>query len=159
MASAKCIRGMIEIFSAHWPKHPIAPNLLSVYASCFPNVPDDILKRAAVLCVKECTFWPQVVELNKRIAGVLMPQLPSQYDAWQEVKSHLRAGHAKDEWSTPIIGKALDGIGGLRAFGLSPQEDESYWRTAFFKAYESYRVRHERAVLRLPAGKMLKLEG
>ena len=158
MATSRYIGVMIRLFAAQWPTHPISDDLVSLYESRFRNVPDEVLERAVVLCLDELVFWPKVVEVKQRVARVLLPNLPNPHDAWREVKRHLRAGHTQDAWSTPIIGQALEGIGGLRAFGKSPQEDESYWRTAFIKAFEVYRFRQEQAALSLPAGEMLELE-
>lgn len=150
MATPERIAWMAAVFDEVWPREGTSDVALEIYLAVLPDVPDNVLVPAVEKLVSEATFRPRPAEVRQTALDLMLPRVPTAYEAWAEVKARLRPGHLRDEWSSPLVGKALEGIGGLDAFRMSDRADESYWMNAFFKAYDTLARRQREEVRMLP---------
>lgn len=148
MASPEAVAWMTAVFDEVWPRQAASDKGMEVYLFVLKDIPDADLRLAVEQLVASATFRPVPAEVRTTALSMRMSALPSAYEAWAEVKRHLQAGHARDEWQ-PLTLQALRGIGGFEAFGMSDRADESYWLNQFVKSYEvlAQRTREEARML------------
>jgi len=179
MASAECVRevfkALCRAYSDHVHRHLSGKGAMAdqvdLYSRFTKDVPDDLLKMAVADHVANSKWWPKPSEIRERCVRLIEMAGPdtNEYDAWAEVKLHMKAGHTDDPWSDPMIGRAMDGIGGLKAFGQSDVSQEMSWRSRFIDAYRLLKKRERERRLMLPevrevieqikAGTVPQLEG
>ena len=179
MCSDSCIQRVFAALSKAYPYY-IEKTLnttakvteqIGMYRRFFADVPDDLLLMTVVSHVGSSKWWPAISEIRDGCGHLaeMANNTPNEFDAWAEIKLHLHAGHSKEPWSDPLIGKALDGIGGLQAFGQSDRDQEASWRARFYEAYKAMQSRERERRLMLPevrsiveqiaAGEVRQLEG
>lgn len=129
------------------------------------DVPDDLLERATLhICGTAC-FFPSAGELRQAAFDLvdLGADIPTAQDAWAEVSRCLRTGfYMEDErgfyqrraptaedWSHPLIQRAIDGVGGWQALN-DPQGLAAADRARFLEAYQVYATRDRRDRAMLP---------
>ena len=160
MANTDCISRVFAALRKAYPDYVqrtlSAPGTMQeqmgMYARFFADVPDSLLEMAVVNHVGKSQWWPKVSELREGCGHLaeLANDVPNEFDAWAEVNLHMRAGHSKEPWSHPLIGTALDGIGGLAAYGQSDVSQEAAWRARFYGSYRAMQTRERERRLMLP---------
>jgi len=96
-------------------------------------------------------WWPKVSELRESCAELSARRdgVPTAFEAWAEVTKQVRRCPGQRNWSNELIPLAMDGIGGMQAYGLSPVDQTSAWRARFYQSYESL-IKRERYRIMLP---------
>lgn len=155
MASKKLIGQMFSLLTAQWPKEQASGLTLRVYEMVLTDVPDDILQAAVVQLLSQATFRPTAAEVRRAAFEIMRGQETSAIEAWGEVKRMVHKLKTQQEWSCPLILKALDCIGGLSAFAFSQTDDEASWRARFIEAYNVLAERERKDALMLPEVKQL----
>ena len=88
---------------------------------------------------------------DTRIGGNIVTDAANatnEYDAWGEVKRAV--SHSHWQWSDPMIGQAMQRVGGMNAFRMSDVSDEPSWRARFAECYRLLRQRERRQATMLP---------
>jgi len=128
-------------------------NNFEAYHLVLKDLPADVLRAAALEYIKDATFFPSAGELRKAAMRLMerAQGIPSAQDAWAEVcKSFGSHGYYRGapDWSHPLIGKAVAGIGGYAALCIS--ENPPADRARFLQAYDSYLERERDDAAMLP---------
>ncbi len=150
MASQETIAEIFSLLTAQWPKDQATKLTLKVYELVLADIPDDVLRAAVVQLLTQATFRPTAAEVRKAAFDLMRGSQTSALEAWGEVKRMVGTPEEERIWSTPLILKALECLGGLAAFGFSLLEDEASWRARFCEAYETLAKRERTEMLMLP---------
>ena len=147
---------VLKALAAAFPHNKITPETIVTYAIFLADVGIEELRRAASYCMANSDFFPTMHALREAVQqSDLEHRAPAAGDAFAEVKRAVAAiGYYRvPEWSHPMIGRAIDAMGGWQAFCLS-EDPEGVIRGQFVKIYESLEERQasdERAALANPA--------
>lgn len=119
-----------------------------VFGLTLQDVPDDLLKAAAVQHIATNRWFPAVADLRETAVSLMhrAADVPDEATAWGQVKRALRGGTPPH----PLAQRAIDALGGLREFGQSDLSDEPSWRARFMQAYGAYRQREVENAMTLP---------
>jgi hypothetical protein len=125
---------------------------MELYARLLLDIPDDVLEAAVMQHMAQSQWWPKVSELRERATNLVMAakHIPSDFEAWCEVRANARHSTAEHNWSHPLVKAAIDRLGGLRALGYSPEEDEPSWRANYLRCYQALVNREREQVSELP---------
>jgi len=126
--------------------------MIAFYARLFPDVPNEVLLAAAQTHITRSQWWPAVSEWREIAFDILTAKMdiPSPFAAWAEVKKLMRVPSKQRRWSSELIPRAMDGIGGMGAFGRSREDQEMSWRARFYESYRDLVDRERRRVEELP---------
>ena len=154
MTTVEEVGEILVMLAAQIPSAPkMGKTNRDAYHIILEDVPIDVLRAAALEYAKDSTFMPSAGQLRSS-AFELMERaqgIPSPQDAWGEVtKSFGPYGiyTGAPEWSHPIIGQAVDGLGGYAA--LCRSENPTADRARFIESYKSYLGRHRDETSSLP---------
>ena len=166
MTTAKALSVALRLLVRAYPDHVrrhlseqgAMNELRRLYEKFLEDIADELLLSAVEAHIASSKWWPKVAELRSQCADLAAQSqgLPSAFEAWAEVKVATR--NHSCEFSTPLIRKAMDGVGGLQAFRLSDTDHESAWRARFYQSYETL-VKRERDDAILPEMTRKRLEG
>lgn len=124
------------------------------YHAILHDIPGDMLRASALHLGGESKWFPTAAELRHAVFALQerAQGIPTAQDAWAEVKRAFRRGFsiyrapALEDWSHPLIAKALDAIGGWRT--LCQSDNDAADRARFLQAYDVY-VRREQEHMRM----------
>ena len=161
----------------HVNRHLSAPGamteLVEFYDRFCQDIDDEVLIAAVAQHISQSQWWPKVAEIRASAFDLITRKLdmPSAFEAWANVKKNLGRADDRRQWLHPMVKKAIDSIGGIQAFGMSPTDQEAAWRARFVQSYEIM-VKRDRARadmlpevkvladrLRLGSGERLRIEG
>ena len=150
MASKDTIAKAFVLLSANWPTYAFSETTMPTYQRLLADLPDAVLEAAVLDCIASCRFWPTVAEIREAAANIVTDaaNATNEYDAWGEVKRAVSRAH--HEWSDPMIGQAMQRVGGMDAFRMSDVGDEPSWRARFAECYKLLRQRERRQMTMLP---------
>lgn len=135
-----------------WPKEPASPERIELYQRLTADIPDDVLMAAALQVIATHRFFPAIAELRDAALALLPRQsgLPTAGEAWAEVCQQIRrtGSYGQPEFSTPLIGRAVDSMGGWKMLCMS--EDPMPDRAHFFRVYEALAQRATAQAKMLP---------
>ncbi len=137
MASEKTILEILNWLDLNTDQDLIKERI-PLYIQVLSDLPDHVIKQAALAHVSASRFFPHPSEL-RTVAFEILAELdptPSKYDAWSEVQEAIRrVGHVgKPEFSHPMIAKVVS-IFGWKYLCLSTNTMAD--RVHFFKTYTS----------------------
>jgi len=154
MATLEEVRELMLIVAAMFPNAPVltAANF-KAYHMILGDLDAKMLELAAKEMGRKKTFFPTAGEIRKAAWALVEKAngIPSANDAWAEVcKSFGSHGYYRGapDWSNPLIGKAIAGIGGYAALCIS--ENPPADRARFLQAYDSYLERERDDAAMLP---------
>ena len=179
-ALTTAFRLLIRAYPDHVKRHlsdrDAVPEMQRLYARFLEDVEDALLLAVVEAHVATDIWWPKPASLRKMMVELLVLRagLPTPYEAWAEVLWRAKRwnptcyfGDDKEvwqtkqtklrTWTTPLIGKALDGVGGMDQFNERGEGGFESWRVQFYKSYEALlekAVQHQR----LPASVHRRLE-
>lgn len=171
MATRETVTRIIGVLAQFYPAFARTQDadawqaLIAAYHLVLYDLEGDLLERAALDLGGRARFFPAAGELRQAALDLadLGQDIPTAQDAWAEVSKRLRRGgfYVRDEWgayqrrapraedwSHPLIQRALDGVGGWQAL-KDPQANAAADRARFFEAYNVYaaRDRQDRGML------------
>lgn len=131
---------------ANKPKPDERQNTIRVMALTLRDVDDELLKTAVIQHIATEKWFPAIADLRDKAQSLISRanELPDSYTAWMQVKNFSQDIH-------PMALKAINALGGLKAFGLSNVSEEASWRARFIAAYEQYCKRQSEDAMMLPA--------
>ena len=141
---------IMAVLASAYPRFAMTEQTANVYYELLNDLDTDLLKTAAIQCANSGEWFPSVHELRAAVADIVRQQnqIPSQYEAWEEVCRHPRdnilselredAGqffieHIEVSWSHPIVEQVARQMGWPRFPG--DVDDIGIDRAHFFKAY------------------------
>ncbi len=150
MASKDTIAKAFVLLSGNWPNHPFTEVTMATYQRLLADIPDALAETAVLDCIASCKFFPTVAEIRDAAANIVTDaaNAANEYDAWGEVKRAVSRSHW--QWSDPMIGEAMQRVGGMDAFRMSDVSDEPSWRARFVECYRTLRQREQRQATMLP---------
>jgi len=160
MASLAEVTRLMGVLAAAFPNAPkLDKGNFQTYHLILGDLPYTIIEAAGLqLAADNGRFYPTAgeirgaaVELLARAEGV-----PSAEDAWAEItRSFHSHGYYRGapDWSHPLIGKAIDAMGGYTELCVS--ENAIADRAHFFKIYASLQQRHRSDAALLPDARRL----
>ena len=139
-------------------------HLLDAYYPLLCDLDTEMLAMAAAHVASEATFFPVASEIRKTAFHLaeVAAGIPSAQDAWAEVTKAVQRGGfydksrgywqqrppQTDDWSHPLIEKAIDAVGGFHA--LRTSDNVVADRARFLEAYDRYVERHRESDRMLP---------
>jgi hypothetical protein len=140
---------LVAQLAAAFPNAVIQRETAQVYSAALADLDPDAAQRAIVRIIATSRFFPSIAEIRSLVAEEACG-LPDAEQAWLEVAAAVRAFDDSDretwwpEWSAPIIGEALLGVGSL--WSLSISSNPSADRAQFARIYNSLRRRQVETV-------------
>ena len=138
--------------------------MLNAYHLVLGDLDGDLLQLVAQHLAGEQTFFPSASEIRKAAFHLceVGTGVPSAQDAWAEVSVMIRKGFHRqmpggwfqvrapnaDDWSHPLVQKAVDACGGWIALRVS--ENVVADRARFLQAYDAYLQREREGVRMQP---------
>ncbi|MBU1480032.1 MAG: hypothetical protein KJ694_22145 [Gammaproteobacteria bacterium] len=143
---------MIGGLAIAYPKFELTAPTIKAYWRILRDIPIDVLDSAMLQIASESKWFPTAAEIRAAAFGLLEQAtgLPSAYDGWAEVcRAFGSVGRYRaPEWSSPIIGGAVDAIGGWAA--LCDSENTMADRARFVDAYNILLERERKSARMLP---------
>lgn len=144
---------MMTAISKTYPTAKIDEGNIKAYYAFLNDIPDIQMVAGFKYAIAQSpTFFPTAPQIRDACFTIQFGAmgLPTEFEAWDEVVQQIsKSGYYKEpEFSTPLISRAVDGIGGWKNLCMS--ENLEYDRAHFIKAYQSTRNRIEEWE-RLPA--------
>jgi hypothetical protein len=130
-----------------YPSFKLEKPIIDAYLTILRDLPANQVQQAAEhLGTQARAFFPSAGEIRQAVFELheAAEEIPSSYEAWGQVKGTVPGYH-------PLTKKALDSLGGQRAWGQSNIDDEMSWRARFISAYEVL-LRRERDQQRMLPG-------
>jgi len=152
MASLTEVAKVMGVLAALYPRYTRTKATITAYHVVLGDIPADLLDRAALHVGSQNTFFPAAAEL-RAAAFELMERahgVPGAWEAWAEVcKSFGPCGRWRSpQWTHPLIGQAVDAIGGYIA--LCDSENATADRARFVQAYDALLARAQKDARMLP---------
>jgi hypothetical protein len=150
MSNQQAIIEALAFLGALYPRFELTEPTIKAYTQILADVPPDLLHAAAKELGSRNTFFPAAAELRRAAFDLVerSQDMPSAYEAWRQIKARFGGRSADDVH--PLAMKAIDSLGGLRAFGQSQIDDEPTWRARFIMAYDILAKREREQVTMLP---------
>ena len=109
---------------------PLDDGNFRAYHLLLADLESELLEKAALSIASRNTFFPSAAEIRQEAMKLQVAALgiPSKEDAWAEVcKSFGPVG--QPEWSHPVIGKAIEALGGYRELDsdIMSWEKQVFW--------------------------------
>ncbi len=146
---------IIHMIKATWARPPMSDDTAEIYILCLRDLDFGDAKAAVLDLVSDSKWMPAISEIRKA-ALALTDDTPTAADAWGEVNVHFRNWRitSAPQWSAPIIGQVVEGMGGWRVLCLS--ENGMADRAHFLKAYRIEATRRQARRVRLPEARQLE---
>ena len=153
MADQQTIAKVLVILTAAYPRQATTKETAMVYADLLADIPDGLLLVAAKHHAASSKWFPSIAELREA-AGQIRARasgLPSPAEAMAEVMAQVAAVgyYGSPHFSSPLVRRALDALGGWRAFCASVEGMAD--RAHFLRIYGDLLQRREQADGLLPA--------
>jgi hypothetical protein len=145
---------LMSRLKASYPRQPISDETIRAYAEALADLDAERVARAVAVHIRTSPYFPAISEICQACAEDVCAA-PTAADAWDEVmRAVSRYGQYRlPEWSHPVIGKCVDGIGGW--IGLCQSENSVADRSQFMRLYADERPR---AVKAANVGPMLEAQ-
>jgi hypothetical protein len=173
MATKREVAELIAILAASFPafKEKLGrfakqekQRMVHAYHIALSDIDADLLGCVVEHIISTATFFPSAGEIRRaafHLAEIGLG-IPSAQDAWAEVSAMTRKGFYKqaaggwyevrpptpDDWSHPLVQKAVDAVGGWVA--LRTSENTVADRARFIQAYDVYVERYRETERMLP---------
>lgn len=125
---------ILGMLAASFPRFELTKDTVKVYSMLLADVPEDLLKAAALQCARKCTFFPSVHEIMEQVIGLSLDieGFPSLFDAYREATTAPK-GH---EWSHPIVKQIAYQLGWneYQFPGDNPAADRAHFADAYKRA-------------------------
>jgi len=159
VATEKVTVQVLGVLAAAFPQFNLTKETGEVYSRVLADLPDELLRTAALDCVSKCRFFPTVSEL--RDAALSIKRIgagdPSAFEAWDEVCRLIRdQGHGSTpDFSHPWIAAAVRQSGGWVRLCMS--ENSVADRARFLEAFADAQRRNLETERTLPQVRELAL--
>jgi hypothetical protein len=151
----------MAVLSSAWPRVELNQQTLSTYYVLLNDLPLALLRAATLHLASEATFFPAAAEIRKAAFGLKEREsgVPDGYSAFGEVMRAVGTVgfHGTPAWSHPLIGEALEAIGGWRLFCTAPESSIPSSRMRFVAAFDTLLARARSDVRMLPQVRELVL--
>jgi len=128
---------VLGVLATLYPRFVIEDRTIAAYSAILGDLDAELLKAATLVCGSTGTFFPAAAELRAAAFELIEHQsgLPTAPEAWAEVMNEVRrVGHTGlPRWSNPLIGRAVEAIGGW--WQLCTSENNVADRARFFESY------------------------
>lgn len=153
MATFEQVAKVLGVLSLMTAKIELSEERIQAYHRILADIPHDILELAAMQVAVNNTFFPAVADIRKAACDLIAQAegVPTAWEAWKEVvKSFSTHGFYRGapEWSHPLVGQAVDAIGGYAA--LCHSENSIADRARFVQCYDSLLTRDKEQRQMLP---------
>jgi hypothetical protein len=146
---------LVGVLAASYPNTQISDATIKAYAHFLKDVPLPLLQAAIAQCADECTFFPVVAEIKKRVRAIAEPARDTSADAWLEVTRQIKVhgfyGQPKfDDVVTARVVEAMDWQ------TLCSSENVVADRIHFMKMYDAMNTRETEDAKNEPIRKLLR---
>jgi hypothetical protein len=142
MTKTGAVKAMV-LLTAAYPQDIPEPTL-QLYCESLSDLPDEVILEACRRLVLNSRFLPRISEIREATMRLAAPNLmpPEPWEAWDEIMTTIHNGvNGVLQWSHPVIGKVVKGLGGYNAICRATDTDRL--RTQF---HTLYRQAHEQTV-------------
>jgi hypothetical protein len=170
MTDTNNIAQAITVLRAAFPRQEISSkafgDMVALWAEILADIPPNVLNMAVMEWIARDTPWFPSVGQIRHIAldlvqckeGELTPG-----EGWEEVKRAIRIGRhcfqaGSVKWSSPLVEKAFNALGGWNYFRVALQEDEVADRAHFMRTFEQLQRRKRDLDSMHPAARRLRQE-
>lgn len=152
MSSEAELKAVWRMLSDAYPNNKNQPGTAAVYAMALADLPDDVLRAAALECVTTCKFFPTVAEIRAAASTVSVGgHQRHALEAWADVKAAVtRYGRRwTPTFDDPLVSDCVRALGWVD-FCNSEIDEEMSWRARFCDIYEAMSRRQQTDFVRLP---------
>ena len=140
---------VLGVLIAAYPRQELSDATIDVYLAALSDIDAQILRAAALDHITKSKWFPTVAELREQAVNLAgANDEAAAYDGWKQVLDYTSA---RKPITDPIAIKAIEALGGLKAFGMSHVDEQPSWRMRFIQAYNSYKSREINDTFMLPA--------
>lgn len=134
---AICVAATLQ---ASYPRPVLPQATVEAYATMLEDLDVTAVTKAVARLVAACKCLPTIAEIREAVAEEDY-DCPTPAEAWSEVSAAFSAvgRNRSPQWSHPLIGKVVDGVGGWTA--LCNSENVVADRSQFMRAYTEERKR------------------
>lgn len=140
---------VLAVLAATYPKFELTQPTIAAYHAVLGDIEADLLKAATLHLAATSKWFPTASEIRDTAFELVERQsgMPDAAQAWEAVMREIgKAGYYRTpDFGHPVIGKAVDAIGGFRNVCMSPNPVAE--RARFLQAFETI-IRRERAEVR-----------
>jgi hypothetical protein len=152
MATRDTVSKALVLLATAYPRYEMTKDTGRVYAELLSDIPDDLLIAAAKHHATISKWFPSVAELRAAAFSIQakVKGVPSAEEAWGEVMHQIRniGSWGEPQFSTPLIGTAVDGLGGWMIVCTSTNTVAD--RAHFLRIYGNLLKRQQEDVAMLP---------
>jgi hypothetical protein len=133
----------------------ITPGTLDLYAEELADLPPEQVVAAIGELRKSQTFFPSLAEIRQRTVAIIAgPVLVDPEAAFGEVMRQIKlvGSYGTPQFSSPLVAKAVESLGGWKVVCLMDLDDLSSYRAQFRKALAA--IQH-REVDRIVSGRAI----
>jgi hypothetical protein len=144
-------------------------NTARIYYLALQDLDNDLLMAATVQHLTNEKWFPAVADLRTAAVSLLnrADDTPDALTAWGTIRRAANTGSYRVVTYTdengelayrerggvdihPLAQKAINSLGGIKEFALSPLDDEPSWRARFIQAFETYQRRQAEDSMMIP---------
>lgn len=140
---------LLKLINTTYPanKYEISDSLVNTWHVIFGHYDEMALKAATLKTFTKCKFPPVPADITSELRGLMYQGLPSKGEAWEAARDAVdycglcryEKGEAILKDKAPIILKAVNQLGGLRA--IDEADKEEIVRGQFMRIYEELLAR------------------
>jgi len=137
---------IVKVLQSAYPRTEFSRETITVYENMLKDLPAKETSEAVKRLITSSKWLPTIAEIRQEVAE-LMTALPDAEEAWIEVQDYARHGWCPTapqlaQWSNPVIGKAVEAMGGIATIA---QSDQGEWLgREFRRVYERLREKQIR---------------
>ena len=108
-----------------------------VWMEMLADMPFVLAKQAILKHIATEKFFPTVAEIRKQAESLTQKKrVLASEEAWEEVM--IKINNPSKEYSSPLIKRAVDAVGGLHIIGYTDMSELGVVRAHFMRTYDAY---------------------
>lgn len=142
---------ILTVLACLYPRFTLTKETIKAYHAILQDIDMQLLKAATLQIGATSKWFPAASEIREAAFELVENEsgIPTPGEAWAEAVRQVNI-YAPPEYSHPLIGQAVDAIGGNRVLGMTQEDMLASARARFLEAYKQLRARERYRTRMLP---------